>query len=252
MAPGPVRWPWIASSVPSETFPAGVRFRGWMSEAEGFLCSRLPASLTWPARPAPIPLTQSRPSWPLPRSQASCRPPCAPRPVALSHWYPGSLASRQATTSLVPQATDSTHVWTVKGPSPGRSARPTCPAFRTPAPGRRTPSPGVQSGPRPPSPARPPRAAVPGLPAAPIWAARGRPRPGRWAGSWQRIDGVSRLLPYSDLLALTSSSRRGEGVSDRGSWKRLRILPTGHVDARVEPDIETGAVLIGPAWCLDR
>src|SRR5260370_26336379 len=38
MAPGPVRWPWIASSVPSETFSARVRFRGWMSEAEGFLC----------------------------------------------------------------------------------------------------------------------------------------------------------------------------------------------------------------------
>jgi hypothetical protein len=34
------------------------------------------------------------------------------------------------------------------------------------------------------------------------------------AGSAQRINGVSRLLPYSDLLALTSSSRRGEDVSD--------------------------------------
>jgi hypothetical protein len=59
------------------------------------------------------------------------------------------------------------------------------------------------------------------------------------AGSAQRINGVSRLLPYSDLLALTSSSRRGEDVSDRGSWKRLRILLTGHVDAHAEPDIET-------------
>jgi hypothetical protein len=62
------------------------------------------------------------------------------------------------------------------------------------------------------------------------------------AGSAQRINGVSRLLPYSDLLALTSSSRRGEDVSDRGSWKRLRILLTGHVDAHAEPDIETVVV----------
>src|SRR6202035_153181 len=71
-------------------------------------------------------------------------------------------------------------------------------------------------------------------------AAHGGPR---LPDSWQRIDGVSRLLPYSDLLTLTSSSRRGEGLSDRGSWKRLRILLTGHVDAHVEPDIETAAVL---------
>src|SRR5579859_6279508 len=60
MAPGPVRWPWMASSVPCETFPAGVRFRGWMSEAEGFLWSRLPASLTWLARPPPELLALSR------------------------------------------------------------------------------------------------------------------------------------------------------------------------------------------------
>ena len=127
-----------------------------------------------------------------------------------------------------------------RGPSPG--VRPG-PFTRLPAsgpadvprpldarPGRRTPSPGR----------------------ADLGGARGVLVRAGWAGSWQRIDGVSRLLPYSDLLALTSSSRRGEGVSDRGSWKRLRILPTGHVDAHVEPDIETGAVLIGPAWCLDR
>ena len=134
-----------------------------------------------------------------------------------------------------------------------RPARPPYPPLPEARPGRRTPSP------RRPPPADEPRlpdarpgAPYPVSPDAPIGRRGGRPRPRRWAGSWQRIDGVSRLLPYSDLLALTSSSRRGEGVSDRGSWKRLRTLPTGHVDARVEPDIEMGAVLIGPAWCLDR
>ena len=116
-----------------------------------------------------------------------------------------------------------------RGPSPGVR------------PGRCTPPPGVQPGRCTPSPGR-----------ADLGGARGVLVRAGWAGSWQRIDGVSRLLPYSDLLALTSSSRRGEGVSDRGSWKRLRIMPTGHVDAHVEPDIETGAVLIGPAWCVDR
>jgi len=88
-----------------------------------------------------------------------------------------------------------------------------------------------------------------------VWFRRARVRFPDWRGSArsaQRINGVSRLLPYSDLLALTSSSRRGEDVSDRGSWKRLRILLTGHVDAHAEPDIETGAVPIGPVWWLDR
>src|SRR5579859_3430550 len=69
----------------------------------------------------------------------------------------------------------------------------------------------------------------------------------RLADSWQRIDGVSRLLPYSDLLALTSSSRRWEATSDRGSWKRMRILMTGHADTHAEPAIGTGGSLIGPA-----
>ena len=127
-----------------------------------------------------------------------------------------------------------------RGPSP--VVRPgRCTPSRVVRPGRCTPSPGRPAWPTYPSPGR-----------ADLGGARGVLARGGWAGSWQRIDGVSRLLPYSDLLALTSSSRRGEGVSDRGSWKRLRILPTGHVDAHVEPDIETGAVLIGPAWCLDR
>jgi len=61
MAPGPVRWPSIASSVPSETFPTRVRFRGWMSEAGGFLCLRMPCEpsvvrgtrLPGPVPPAP-------------------------------------------------------------------------------------------------------------------------------------------------------------------------------------------------------
>ena len=241
MAPGPVRWPWIASSVPIETFPAGVRFRGWMSEGEGFLCFRLLASLTWPPRPGPMPLTQSLLSWPLPSSRVSPRPACAPRPILSSHWYLGFLASRQAAASLKPRATDSTHVSDGQGarlPSSGPAGVPRPPDAR---PGRCTPSPGRPARPVYPSPGR-----------ADLGGARGVLVRAGWAGSWQRIDGVSRLLPYSDLLALTSSSRRGEGVSDRGSWKRLRILPTGHVDAHVEPDIETGAVLIGPAWCLDR
>ena len=176
-------------------------------------------------------------------AQFAGQPPsaCAPRPILSSHWYLGFLASRQAAASLMPQATDSTQVSDGQGarlPASGPADVPRLPASG-PAdvprpldarPGRRTPSPGR----------------------ADLGGARGVLVRGGWAGSWQRIDGVSRLLPYSDLLALTSSSRRGEGVSDRGSWKRLRILPTGHVDAHVEPDIETGAVLIGPAWCLDR
>jgi hypothetical protein len=263
MAPGPVRWPWIASSVPIETFPAGVRFRGWMSEAEGFLCFRLLASLTWPPRPGPMPLTQSLLSWPLPSSRVSPRPACAPRPILSSHWYLGFLASRQAAASLKPRATDSTHVSDGQGarlPSSGPAGVPRSRVVRpgrcTPSPdarpGRCTPSPDARPGRRTPSPGRPARPTYPSPGRADLGGARGVLVRAGWAGSWQRIDGVSRLLPYSDLLALTSSSRRGEGVSDRGSWKRLRILPTGHVDAHVEPDIETGAVLIGPAWCLDR
>jgi hypothetical protein len=92
MTPGPVRWPRIASSVPSETFLAGVRFRGRMSEAEGFLCSTLPASPWWPARPRSIPPTQPQPSRPLPRSRPRCRPARDPRPVLLSPLVSGSLA----------------------------------------------------------------------------------------------------------------------------------------------------------------
>jgi len=190
----------------------------------------------------PMPLTQSRPPWPLPRSQIGCLPAGAPRPVLPSHWRLGSLASRKATVSLVPQTTDSTHVSDGQGarlpdtrpshvrrlphvrpgrrnPSPRRPARPMYPVSRTSSPAdvRRLPDtqpahvrrlPAARPGRRPVS--RPRRSGRRG----------GRPRPRRWAGSWQRIDGVSRLLPYSDLLALTSSSRRGEGVSDRGSWKR--------------------------------
>ena len=215
MAPGPVRWPWIASSVASETFPTGVRFRGWMSEPEGFLCSRLPASLTWPARPGSARLARPRLSGLSPGHRLSADS-LAARPVPSSHQYLGSLASCQPPGIRVLAVPISR-----LPPQPARSCTRRGRALRLPAPGsdrlRCGSSPGV----------------------------------GR-EGSWQRIDGVSRLLPYSDLLALTSSSRRGEGGADRGSWKRLRILPAGHVDARVEPDIETGAVLIGPAWCLDR
>jgi hypothetical protein len=191
------------------------------------------------------------------------RPACAPRPILSSHWYLGFLASRQAAASLMPQATDSTQVSDGQGarlPASGPADVPRLPASgpadvpRLPASGPadvpRLPASGPADVPRPLD-ARPGRrTSSPGR--ADLGGARGVLVRGGWAGSWQRIDGVSRLLPYSDLLALTSSSRRGEGVSDRGSWKRWRILPTGHVDAHVEPDIETGAVLIGPAWCLDR
>jgi hypothetical protein len=190
----------------------------------------------------PMPLTQSRPPWLLPRSQIGCRPAGAPRPVLPSHWRLGSLASRKATVSLVPQTTDSTHVSDGQvarlpdtQPSHVRRLPHVRPGRRKPSPRRRpglcTPASGRPARPtsvvsRPPSPADVRRlpAAQPGR--RPVSRPRrsgrhgGRPRPRRWAGSWQRIDGVSRLLPYSDLLALTSSSRRGEGVSDRGSWKR--------------------------------
>jgi hypothetical protein len=235
MASGPVRWPWIASSVPSETFPIGVRFRGWMSEAEGFLCSRLPASLTRSARSGLIPLTQSRPPWSLPRSRAACGPARAATPSCCPTGISDHLHLEKQPLRSCLGATDTPlRTQAVKGPRLP-APRPAAP------PGRRTRLSGTAPGRR----TRSPGGTDPG-------GARGHPVRPRSAGSWQRIDGVSRLLPYSDLLALTSSSRRGEGGSDRGSWKRLRILPAGHVDARVEPDIETGAVLIGPAWCLDR
>jgi len=63
------------------------------------------------------------------------------------------------------------------------------------------------SRPRPPAPApqppsRVPGARVPGARAQPVYPSPGRADPGRRAapdrsaGSWQRIDGVSRLLPY--------------------------------------------------------
>ena len=112
MASGPVRWPWIASSVPSETFPIGVRFRGWMSEAEGFLCSRLLASLTWPARPGSARLAQPRLSVTIPRSQAVCRltrsavrPVVPPVPriacVVSATRYPGSRRPHLPTSTPV-------------------------------------------------------------------------------------------------------------------------------------------------------
>jgi len=198
-------------------------------------------------------------------AQFAGQPPsaCAPRPILSSHWYLGFLASRQAAASLMPQATDSTQVSDGQGarlPASGPADVPRFPASgpadvpRLPASGPadvpRLPASGPADVPRPLD-ARPGRC-TPSPGRADLGGARGVLVRAGWAGSWQRIDGVSRLLPYSDLLALTSSSRRGEGVSDRGSWKRLRIMPTGHVDAHVEPDIETGAVLIGPAWCLDR
>ena len=221
-----------------------------------------------------MPPIQSRPSWPLPRSRAGYHPRSRRGPSCRPTGISDRLhLSKQPLRSCLGRQTPLTSR-TVKGPVSRRPARPTYPVSRRSArsrrtrlpaayPGRRTPSPGAHPGRRTRSPGAHPgrrtrspgahpgrRTRSPGR--ADQGGARARPRPWRLAGSWQRIDGVSRLLPYSDLLALTSSSRRGEGVSDRGSWKRLRILLTGHVDAHAEPDIETGAVLIGPAWCLDR
>ena len=245
MAPGPVRWSWIASSVASETFPTGVRFRGWMSEAEGFLCSRLPASLTWPARRGLCrPSSHDRhglcPGHGLDTipARAAARPavPLVSRIACISESNRFARASGGRLHSRLGRS---------RGPSPGvqpgrRTRSPGAhPGRRTRSPGahpgRRTRSPGAHPGRRTRSPGAHPgrRTRSPGR--ADLGGARARPRPWRLAGSWQRIDGVSRLLPYSDLLALTSSSRRGEGVSDRGSWKRLRILLTGHGDAHAEP-----------------
>jgi hypothetical protein len=215
MAPGPVRWPWIASSVASETFPAGVRFRGWMSEAEGFLCSRLPASLRWPARPRPIPLTQSRPSWPLPRSQPEYRPAHAATGPSVPLVSPIACISQSNRFAHASGDRDSTPVSGGQRPVSRRPARPTYPVSgRLSA--QHSPSPAAYPPNTPRLPVPSP-ADLPGLPAAPIRAACGG-APGRsgWPGSWQRIDGVSRLLPYSDLLALTSSkSARGGRVRPR-------------------------------------
>jgi len=70
--------------------------------------------------------------------------------------------------------------------------RPPAPAPQPPSrvPGARVPG------------ARVPGARVPGARAQPVYPSPGRADPGRRAapdrsaGSWQRIDGVSRLLPY--------------------------------------------------------
>lgn len=197
MTPGPVRWSWIAASVPSETYPAGVRFRGRMSEAEGFLCSTFPASLAWPAGPGPVRVIEPRISGTMPRSQTIYS-----FTVALARLRSWRYLPRLASPARRP----------VGWPHPQCSARPARPTL------------GRPSAPHPPAARRtvcrphPDPAGVHGS----------DPPHGASSGdSWQRIDGVSRLLPYSDLLALTSSSRRGEAWSDRGSWKRLRILQTG-------------------------
>ena len=243
MAPGPVRWPWIASSVPSETFFAGVRFRGWMSEAEGFLCSRLPASLTWPARPGSMPLTQPRPHDLCPGHGPDAAPPASAAGVPPAGIPPLSpICSRllclpdrsRAPASRTPALARAAGRRSLHHAVPRLPARPLVlgragPRLRRPPSRPRAPAPI-------PAPADPaPRLRCPAgrLPVSrprrsgqrAVWR-----RPGPLAGSWQRIDGVSRLLPYSDLLTLTSSSRRGEGLSDRGSWKRMRILLTGHVE----------------------
>jgi hypothetical protein len=221
----------MASSVPSETFPTRVRFRGWMSEADGFLCPRFPASLTWPARPGPGPSPLSRPWRSSHRSRGNCRPRSHPPPVLQSQrrLRPSRPRRRATTGPAVPAASQVARV-------PGRSA-----VLPRPRPLRRA----TVSAVGPPCYRVRGRSAVRSAPSIARIRGVARLRFPDWrgsAGSAQRINGVSRLLPYSDLLALTSSSRRGEDVSDRGSWKRLRILLTGHVDAHAEPDIETVVV----------
>jgi hypothetical protein len=221
----------MASSVPSETFPTRVRFRGWMSEADGFLCPRLPASLTWPARPGPRPSPVSRPWRSSRRSRGNCRPRSHPPPALQSQRHLRSLAS--ATAPPVPAVPAASQVARVRGRS----------AVLPPVPQSRRRLRSLASATGPPCYRVRGRSAVRFAPS--IWIRGVRLGFPDWRGSAgpaQRINGVSRLLPYSDLLALTSSSRRGEDVSDRGSWKRLRILLTGHVDAHAESDIETVAV----------
>src|ERR1700722_6292463 len=65
-----------------------------MSDAEGFLCSTLPASLKWPARPGSARLARPDLSETMSRSQAIFR---LTRTAATppSHQYLGSLASCQ-------------------------------------------------------------------------------------------------------------------------------------------------------------
>ena len=203
-----------------------------MSEAEGFLWSRLPASLAWPARPdlCRLPSLDRHGLCPGHRSAAvpparrgpSCRPTGVSdllhpgkQPFRSCHRRQTPLTSRTAKWPVSRTPSRPSHVRRLPHVRPGRRkpvsqtpARPMYPVSRPPSPADVRRLPTAQPGRRPVS--RPRRSGRRG----------GRPRPRRWAGSWQRIDGVSRLLPYSDLLALTSSSRRGEGVSDRGSWKR--------------------------------
>ena len=137
MAPGPVRWPSIASSVLSETFPDRVRFRGWMSEADGFLRRRLPASLTWPPGSGSSPW--SRP--PKPRHHPSESAGVDQRPPG-SHQRP----SASSAPAPVPSAPSSAR------PSPVVPARvPSAPQrpLRAPAPVR---APSVPSAPQRPVP----------------------------------------------------------------------------------------------------
>jgi hypothetical protein len=179
-----------------------------MSEAEGFLWSRLPASLAWPARPDLCRLPSLDRHGLCPGHRSAAVPPArrgpSCRPTGVSDLlHPGKQPFRSCHRRQTPLTSR-----TVKGPVSRTPSRPTSVVSRPPSPADVRRLPTAQPGRRPVS--RPRRSGRRG----------GRPRPRRWAGSWQRIDGVSRLLPYSDLLALTSSSRRGEGVSDRGSWKR--------------------------------
>jgi len=102
MAPGPVRWPSIASSVPSETFSTRVRFRGWMSEAEGFLRLRLPGCLTWRARPASAPLVRAVPGRPEPliAPQRPSSHPDVPQRTSVSLRRPSTSPRRPLHVSL--------------------------------------------------------------------------------------------------------------------------------------------------------
>jgi hypothetical protein len=213
-----------------------------MSDAEGFLCATLPASLTWPARPASVRLARPVPSGTTPRSRAS---------AASGSVRPCQLPACPAWACALPERPDGAWVrlfWCERQALSRHSAPPASPSSPDPPPAirpttslpqRRAPDDVVATTTSLPPPQLPPPAGAPvsrrADPGDPVsrQPARWRtlclpaPRSGRCAGwlavrgrredSWQRIDGVSRLLPYSDLLTLTSSSRRGEGGSDRGS-----------------------------------
>jgi hypothetical protein len=167
-----------------------------MSEAEGFLWSRLPASLAWPARPdlCRLPSLDRHGLCPGHRSAAvpparrgpSCRPTGVSdllhpgkQPFRSCHRRQTPLTSRTAKWPVSRTPSRPSHVRRLPHVRPGRRK----PVSQTPGPAyvprlpdiqpahvRRLPA--AQPGRRPSSPGRPARPTS-RLPTAPIWAARG-------------------------------------------------------------------------------